>query len=157
MLPVNYCASFTSLKLYGHVKFSISIMHERQLFSGVTVLKLGNCPLMCTYVITLWTCISCEIRFISELVAIRVTPQATPSRAEWCKRSPKTRGYPPYKILIKHFPSGKARCFIPNKNRSRCGWWRTNSRRPSRADGVERRCRDSTNMNYTFWYLSCEL
>lgn len=27
MLPVNYCPGFTSLKLYGHVKFSISIMH----------------------------------------------------------------------------------------------------------------------------------
>lgn len=27
MLPVNYCPGFTSLKLYGHVKFSISIMY----------------------------------------------------------------------------------------------------------------------------------
>lgn len=26
MLPVNYCSGFTSLKLYGHVKFSISII-----------------------------------------------------------------------------------------------------------------------------------
>lgn len=28
MLPVNYCPGFTSLKLYGHVKFPISIMRE---------------------------------------------------------------------------------------------------------------------------------
>lgn len=41
MLPVNYCSGFTSLKLYGHVKFSISIimyaLYRDALFSDVTV------------------------------------------------------------------------------------------------------------------------
>lgn len=42
MLPVNYCSGFTSLKLYDHVKFSISIMHRPTLFSNLIPYFLNN-------------------------------------------------------------------------------------------------------------------
>lgn len=43
MLPVNYCPGFTSLKLYGHVKFSISIMYALCIATHYIVTLLFLC------------------------------------------------------------------------------------------------------------------